>query len=313
MRIVFFGSPASALPSLRKILEVGHSVKLIITQPDKPSGRGKKVTPCPVRQEALQLNIPTCQPVKIKQDLITLEKIKEIQPELIVVAAYGQIIPASIIYLPRYHSVNVHFSLLPKYRGASPVQWALLNGEEKTGITIFELNEKMDEGEILSQKEVEILPDENAAELEARLAQKGAELLVETIARLDSLEHLPQDHSRATYAPKLNKEDGRIDWRKSAIQIERQVRAFTPWPSAYAFLDEKRIIILKGKRMEDKFSSSSSPGEIIELKKEGIEVCCGQRTIYLVQSLQAEGRRKMDAFTFCLGAKIRVGDKLASQ
>jgi len=310
MRIVFFGSPGSALPSLRRILEAGHCVELIITQPDKPSGRGKKVLPCPVRQAALELNIPTCQPLKIKQDLVALEKIKEIQPALIVVAAYGQIIPASIIYLPRYRSVNVHFSLLPKYRGASPVQWALLNGEEKTGITIFELNEKMDEGDILSQEEVEILPEENAAELEARLAQKGAELLVETIARIDSTEHRQQDHSQATYAPKLKKEDGRIDWGKNALQIERQVRAFTPWPSAYAFLDEKRIIILKGKRIEDKTSPSSSPGEILELKKEGIEVCCGQRTKYLVQNLQAEGRRKMDAFSFSLGVRVRVGDKL---
>jgi methionyl-tRNA formyltransferase len=310
MRIVFFGSPASALPSLRRILEAGHSVELIITQPDKPSGRGKKVAPCPVRQAALELNISTYQPVKIKQDLIALEKIKDIRPELIVVTAYGQIIPPSIIYLPKYRSVNVHFSLLPKYRGASPVQWALLNGEEKTGITIFELNEKMDEGDILSQEEVEILPGENAAELEMRLAQKGAELLVKTIARIDSAEHRKQDHSRATYAPKLKKEDGRIDWGKNALQIERQVRAFTPWPSAYSFLDEKRIIILKGKRIEDKFSPSSLPGKILELEKEGIEVCCGQRTIYLVQNLQAEGRRKMEASSFCLGARVRVGDKL---
>lgn len=310
MRIVFFGSPASALPSLRKILEAGHKVELIITQPDKPSGRGKKVMPCPVRQTASELNIPTYQPVKIKHDLVALEKIKEIQPELIVVAAYGQIIPASIIYLPRYHSINVHFSLLPKYRGASPVQWALLNGEEKTGITIFELNEKMDEGDIFSQEEIEILAEENAAELEARLAQKGAELLVKTIARIDSLEHRPQDHSQATYAPKLNKEDGRIDWGKNAFQIERQVRAFTPWPSAYSFLDEKRIIILKGKRIEDRFSPSSSPGKILQLKKEGIEVCCGQRTIYLAQNLQAEGKKKMDAYAFCLGARVKVGDEL---
>jgi methionyl-tRNA formyltransferase len=311
MRIVFFGSPASALPSLKRITAAGHSIELIITQPDKPSGRGKKLMPCPVRRAALEQNIPSCQPLKIKQDAALLEKLREIQPELIVVVAYGQIIPASIIYFPKYHSLNLHFSLLPKYRGASPVQWALLNGEEKTGITILELNEKMDEGDILAQEEVEILPGENAAELEARLAQKGAELLVESIARVDSLEHCPQDHSRATYAPKLSKEDGKIDWSKNALQIERKVRAFTPWPSAYAFLDDKRIIISKGKKIEGKFSPSSSSGEILEIKKEGIEVCCGERTIYLVQDLQPESRRKMDAFSFCLGARVRVGDKLS--
>ncbi len=312
MRIVFFGSPASALPSLKRITAAGHSIELIITQPDKPSGRGKKLMPCPVRRTALERNISSCQPLKIKQDAAVLEKIREIQPELIVVVAYGQIIPASIIYLPKYHSLNLHFSLLPKYRGASPVQWALLNGEEKTGITIFELNEKMDEGDILAQEEVEILPEENAAELEARLAQKGAELLVESIARVDSLEHRPQDHSQATYAPKLSKEDGKIDWSKNAPRIERQVRAFTPWPSAYTFLNEKRIIILKGKRVEGKFSPSSSSGEILEIKKEGIEVCCGERTTFLVQNLQPEGRKKMDAYAFCLGARVRVGDKLSS-
>jgi len=311
MRIIFFGSPASALPSLKKIIEAGHRLELIITQPDKPSGRGKKLVPCPVRQAAMELNIPSYQPLKIKQDPVALEKISEIQPELIVVAAYGQIIPASIIYLPRYHSVNVHFSLLPKYRGASPVQWALLKGEEKTGITIFELNEKMDEGDILFQEEVEILTEENASELESRLAQIGAELLVETIARIDSLEHRRQDHSQATYAPKLSKEDGRIDWSKSALQIERQVRAFTPWPSAYAFLHDKRIIILKGKRLEGKFSPSPLPGEILEIKKEGIEVCCGENRIYLIQNLQPEGRRKMEAYSFCLGARVRVGDKFS--
>ena len=155
----------------------------------------------------MDLNIPYYLPARIRKDPIALQKIKEIEPDLNVVVAYGQIIPSSIIYLPKYNSLNVHFSLLPKYRGASPVQWALLEGEEKTGITIFELNEKMDEGDILSQEEVNILPDENAVELEDRLAQKGADLLVETITQIDKLKHLPQDHSQATYAPKIKKEE----------------------------------------------------------------------------------------------------------
>lgn len=308
MNIVFFGSPVSALPSLKKLLEMGHSIELIITQPDKPSGRGKKLMPCPVKKTALGLNIPFYQPLKIRKDQIALDKIKKIQPDLNVVVAYGQIIPSSIIYLPRYNSLNVHFSLLPKYRGASPVQWALLKGEERTGVTIFELNEKMDEGDILSQEEVKIFPGESAAELETRLGEKGADFLIEMIAQIDKMKPREQDHSQATYAPKLSKEDGKINWTKNALYIERQVRAFTPWPSAYAFLEDKRIKIYKGKKRENKAKLGSSPGEILGIRKEGIEVCCGDRSIYLIESLQPENRKQMDAYAFSLGAKIKPGD-----
>jgi len=308
MRIVFFGSPASALPSLKKLLESNHSIEFIITQPDKPFGRGKKVSPPPVKKIALDQNIPVYQPEKIRKDAEALEKIKKIQPDLNVVVAYGQIIPSSIIYLPKYNSINVHFSLLPKYRGASPVRWAILRGERKTGITIFELNEKMDEGDILTQEEFEILPDEGAVELEARLALKGAELLTETIAKIDEIKPRKQDHSIATYAPLIKKEDGRIDWINDALHVERQVRAFTPWPSVYTFLGEKRVKIHKGRKIEDRIEPFSA-GEILEVKKEGIEVCCGEGSVFLIESLQPENRNKMDAYAFSLGAKIKPGDK----
>ena len=311
MKIVFFGSPVLALPSLKKLLETDHSIDLIITQPDRPSGRGKKLMPCPVKKTALDLNIPYYQPLKIRKDEIALDKIKEIEPDLNVVVAYGQIIPSSIIYLPRYNSLNVHFSLLPKYRGASPVQKALLDGEAKTGITIFELNEKMDEGDILVQEEVNIFPDENAADLEARLAQKGADLLIKAIAQIDKLKHRKQDHSQATYAPKIRKEDGKIDWTKNSLYIERRVRAFTPWPSAYAFLKDIRIKIHKGRKIEKEAPPGSSAGEISGIKKEGIEVCCGEGSIYLIESLQPENRKRMDAYAFSLGAEIKPGDIFA--
>jgi methionyl-tRNA formyltransferase len=309
MKIVFFGSPASALPSLKKILEADHIVKLIISQPDKPSGRGKKLIPPPVKKMALDLNIPCYQPLRIKKDQSALDEIKKTQPDLNVVVAYGQIIPSSIISLPKYNSVNVHFSLLPKYRGASPVQWTLLRGEEKTGITIFELDEKMDEGDILVQEEVDVFPGENAAELEDRLAQTGADHLIKTIAQIDKIKHHKQDHSQATYAPKIKKEDGRIIWSKNTLLIERQVRAFTPWPSSFAFLLEKRIKILKGRIIENKATLLSSPGEILRIKKEGIEVCCGEKSIFLIESLQPENRKEMDAYAFSLGAKIKPRDK----
>ena len=311
MKIVFFGSPVLALPSLKKLLETDHSIDLIITQPDRPSGRGKKLMPCPVKKTALDLNIPYYQPLKIRKDEIALDKIKEIEPDLNVVVAYGQIIPSSIIYLPRYNSLNVHFSLLPKYRGASPVQKALLDGEAKTGITIFELNEKMDEGDILVQEEVNVFPDENAADLEARLAQKGADLLIKAIAQIDKLKHRKQDHSQATYAPKIRKEDGKIDWTKNSLYIERRVRAFTPWPSAYAFLKDIRIKIHKGRKIEKEATPGSSAGEISGIKKEGIEVCCGEGSIYLIESLQPENRKRMDAYAFSLGAEIKPGDIFA--
>ncbi len=311
MKVVFFGSPASALPSLQRIREAGHSIELIITQPDKPTGRGKKLMPCPVKKMALDLNIPVYQPSRIKKDATALEKLKDIQPDLNVVVAYGQIIPSSIIYLPKFNSLNVHFSLLPKYRGASPVQWALLNGEDKTGITLFELNEKMDEGDILTQVEVDILPSENAADLESRLAQIGAELLVKTIDDIDKIKPQKQDHSQATYAPKLSKEDGRIDWIKDSLRIERQLRAFTPWPSTFAFIGENRIKIHKGKSMDKPAPPSSSPGEIVGIRKEGIEVCCGEQSVFLIERLQPENRKIMDAYAFSLGGSIKIGEKFA--
>jgi len=307
MRIVFFGSPALALPSLDKILKAGHQVPLIITQPDKPSGRGKKVSPCPIKKFAQGKNIPTYEPERIRKDELALEKIHQAGPEINVVVAYGQIIPASIIYFPLYKSINLHFSLLPKYRGASPVQWAILNGEKKTGITIFELNEKMDEGDLLAQKEVDIFPDENALDLENRLAEIGAELLLKTLSAIEKIKPVPQDHTQASYAPKLNKDNGRIDWTKEAGFIARQVRAFTPWPSAYTFFKEKRIIILKGKEVERK-PVRFLPGKILTVQKEGIEVGCGNNTCYLISRLQPENKAAMDAYAFSLGTDIDPDD-----
>jgi len=308
MKIVFFGSPAIALVSLKRIIEEGHRIELVISQPDKPTGRGKKLIPTPLKRFAQDLNIPVYQPVKIRKDQIALEKIKKINPDLNVVVAYGQIIPSSIIFLPKYNSINVHFSLLPKYRGASPIQWALLNGERKTGVTIFELNERMDEGDILAKEEVDIHPEEGASELEARLAQKGAELLVKTIAKIGKIKPQKQDHSQATYAPRIKKEDGRIKWEKNAIFIERLVKAYTPWPSAYTFLADRRIKILKGKKEAFK-GQSSSPGEILEVKKKGIEVCCGDASVFLIENLQPENKKPMSAYSFSLGAKIRPRDR----
>ncbi len=312
MKIIFFGSPHSAVHSLEKILDEGHHVELIITQPDKPAGRGKKLVPSAVKRFAQKCLIPVYQPIKIKKDPHVLELMTKINPELNVVVAYGQIIPASLIYYPKYNSINLHFSLLPKYRGASPVAWSILNGEKITGVTIFELNEKMDSGDILAQQELEILPGEYAPELELRLAQIGAELLCKTIDQIDSLPHKKQDHSQATSAPLLKKEDGRIDWIKNSIDIDRKIRAFTPWPSAFSFINKKRIKIIRGKIM-DVQTYNSAPGEILDVDKTGILVSCGQNSIYLIQDLKPEGKNIMSAYAFSLGAHISSGDKFQQQ
>lgn len=247
LRLVFLGSPACALPTLKALLASPHSIELIITQPDKPSGRGRRLQPPPVKIFAEENGLPVYQTKRIRKDEQARLLLEKIKPDVGVVVAFGQIIPPSILDIPPYGFLNVHFSLLPHYRGASPVAHALLNGEEKTGITIFRLNEKMDEGDILTRREVEILPDETAGELEARLAEIGAELLLETLAKIDEIPPQPQDHSQATYAPLLNKEDGLINWEATAREIYNRIRAFNPWPSAYTFFRGERVKLLRAK------------------------------------------------------------------
>lgn len=311
MNIVFFGSPPAALPSLRILLEAGHDIGLVITQPDRPSGRGRQFTPSAVKSFAIEHRLSTYEPKRIRKDPEALKKIQGVEPDLIVVVAYGQIIPGSIIYFPKFRSINVHFSLLPKYRGASPVQWALLGGEEKTGITIFELNEKMDEGNILIQQEIDIFPEDTAGELEIRLAEAGAHLLLRTVENIEEIKPRPQDHSQATYAPRLTKEDGRIDWEKGALFLERQVRAFQPWPTSYAYFRDKRVKILKAKKSDAVPDSFSVPGKVWRISKEGLYICCGERSLLLIQDIQPQGKRPMSAYAFSLGAHLKPEDVLS--
>lgn len=311
MRIVFFGSPAAALPSLERLIQAGHSIELVITQPDRPSGRGRALSPPPVKSFAAARGIPVLQPARLSRDTQAVEIIRAADPDIAVVVAYGQIIPRAIFDLPRFKSVNVHFSLLPKYRGAAPVQWAILNGEEKTGVTIFELNENMDEGDILDQAETAILPRETAGELEHRLAEIGAALLIRTIDRIDSLPRRAQDHSRATYAPKLKKENGRIDWSREATEIDRLVRAFSPWPGAFTFWKGRRLIIHQGEPLNEK-RDYRWPGQIVEIRSMGPLVCCGSGTVFLIRRLQGENRKAMEANAFLRGMPLQPGDLLGA-
>jgi methionyl-tRNA formyltransferase len=309
MRIVYFGSPEAALPPFEKLIASGHRIELVITQPDRPAGRGKEPASPPVKTAAERLGIPVLQPEKIRQDAGVLTALRKVAPDIIVVVAYGQIIPPAIIDLPRHKSVNVHFSLLPKYRGAAPVQWAILNGEEKTGVTIFELNEKMDEGDIISRLETPIRPRENARELEERLSRLGAGLLVETLEKIDELPRRPQDQALASFAPRLTKAQGKIDWNRDAVAIDRMVRAFSPWPGAFTFLRGQRIIIRAGKPLGH-FAGPLEPGRIAEVSGEGLAVGCRGGSVYLIERLQRENRNELAAADFLRGARIEPGDRL---
>ncbi|MCP2619714.1 methionyl-tRNA formyltransferase [Candidatus Aminicenantes bacterium AC-334-K16] len=324
LRLVFLGSPACALPTLEALLSSPHSVELVITQPDKPSGRGRRLQPPPVKKFALEKGLRIYQTRRIRKDETALSLLQELRPDAGVVVAFGQIIPPAILDIPPYGFLNLHFSLLPRYRGASPVAHALLNGEKKTGITIFRLNEKMDEGDIFTWREVEILPEETAGELENRLAEIGAQLLLETLAKIDKITPQPQDHSQATYAPLLKKEDGLINWELTAVEIANRIRAFTPWPSAYTFFKGERVKLLKARALspENIYSAQPEaigqamsqpvlPGEIIAVDKSGIYVSCGQKTILQLLELQPANKKAMPAFQFSLGRRIKPGERFS--
>ncbi len=310
MRIVFFGSPDAALPSFSALLDAGHEVVLAVTQPDRPSGRGKRLTASPVKTFAAERGIPVIQPERIRRDPDAEASIRAAAADIHVVVAFGQIIPASIIDLPPWRSVNVHFSLLPRYRGAAPVQWAILQGETRTGVTIFRLNEKMDEGDVLTTAETGVVPEENAGELEARLAVIGAGLLIETLGQIASLPLRPQDHSAATLAPKITKDQGRIDWSAPGAEIERKIRAFNPRPGAFTFRSGVRLTLLKGRLAPDRTGEALLPGTVLAASAGGIDVVCGGGSVLRILELQPESRKAMDARAYAAGARLAAGEIL---
>jgi len=333
MKTVFFGSPPAALPSLEALLEAGHSIELVVTQPDKPAGRGRRLVPSAVKVFAVERGIPVIEPAKIRTDEAARERIVAAGPDVNVVVAYGQIIPHDVHHFPRWRSLNVHFSLLPKYRGAAPVQWAVLNGDAETGVTIMELDDRMDEGDILAQERVGVEPCETAAALESRLATLGARLLVESLDRIDDLPYIKQDDARATLAPKIRKEDGRIVWTETSAAVDRRVRAFADRPGVFTFVKGRRVNILRGRalgaiesywpvmlhnpfgdrgRGTDSLrrAKAAEPGAIVWIDKPGIEVACGGGSAYLIEELQPEGRGAMSAHAFSLGTKLAPGQSL---
>ena len=298
------GTPDFAVPSLKRLVEEGYDVKLVITQPDRPAGRGKKLTPPPVKVVAQELGIPVYQPERLKDNEELRRKLLEVNPDLIVVAAYGKILPEWLLNLPRYGTLNVHASLLPKYRGASPIQWALLNGEEETGVTIMKVIPELDAGDIISQRRVRIEREDNAQTLHDRLAEVGAELLVETIPPYVSgeLKPVPQNEEEATYCPQIKKEMGRIDWRRGAEEIFNQIRAFTPWPSAYTTFKGKQVKITKAVPVE----GEGKPGEVIRADRE-LVVAAGRGALK-VERIKPEGRKEISGEEFVRGYRVKEGD-----
>jgi methionyl-tRNA formyltransferase len=304
MKTVFFGSPATALPFLEALLGAGHSVELVVTQPDKPAGRGRKLLPSAVKVFALGRGIPVIEPARVRTDAAALERVRAAGPDVNVVVAYGQIIPHDLHYFPRFHSLNVHFSVLPRYRGAAPVQWTLLNGDAESGVTIIELNDRMDEGDVLAVRRVPVGTRETARELEDRLAGLGAALLVETLGRIDAIVPIAQEHGSATLARKIKKEDGKVRWEAAAAVVDRTVRALADRPGVFTFLGPKRLNILRGRDIEAACGPAAQPGRVVSVAKEGLTVACGGGTAYLIEELQPEGRGPMAAHVFSLGTRI---------
>jgi methionyl-tRNA formyltransferase len=304
-RIVFFGTPTFAIPTLKSVLQGPDELIAVVTQPDREKGRGRKVTPSPVKELCLQHGLILLQPEKVRDEVFQ-EKIKGLQPELFVVVAYGQILPKSLLQIPKRGAVNVHASLLPKYRGAAPIPWAILKGERVTGVTTMMMDEGMDTGDILLQTEIPVGEEETSETLHDQLALLGAELLLETVRgmKAGNIHPIPQDHSKATYAPPLKKEDGRIDWSKEAKEIDHQVRALNPWPGAFTEWNGQLIKVYRGKVRER--SSTGKAGVVTWVGSDFIEVETGKDS-FLIKEVQLEGKRKMCVREFLAGHTIPVG------
>ena len=308
MRIVFMGTPDFAVPCLQKLIDCGHEISGVFTQPDKPKGRHGVMTPPPVKELALKNGLTVYQPVKMK-DGTALEMLRQADPELVIVVAYGKILPKEILELLKYGCINIHASLLPKLRGAAPIQWSVINGFEKTGVTSMQMDEGLDTGDMLIKKETAIGENETAGELHDRLSLLGAQVLEETLCALEKGELKPvkQNHSEFTYAPMLSKEMSPIDWNLSAQEVHNKIRGLSPWPSASARLGEKNVKIHRSVLTDEK---GGLPGEIIEAGKR-LVVSCGDRKCIEILEIQAENKKAMSAADFLRGNPVKTGERFS--
>jgi methionyl-tRNA formyltransferase len=304
MDLIFLGTPAFAVPTLERIVAAGHHVVAVFTQPDRPKGRGGQLSASPVKEAALRLGLPVHQPERIRHADI-VEQLKQMSPDAMVVVGYGQIIPQSIIDIPKLGIINVHASLLPKYRGAAPIQWAVANGETRTGVTIMRIDAGLDTGDMLAKWETEIGSEENALELGARLAEGGAQLLVETLG--DNSTPVKQDPNEATLAPILKKEDGEIDWNWPAAKIFNRSRGFQPWPGAYSYFRGQMFHIWKSRVSGE--ALQGEPGLMSAMEKR-LLIACGERTELELIEVQIEGRKRMSGTAFMNGHHLKDDEKL---
>jgi methionyl-tRNA formyltransferase len=307
LKVVFLGTPEFAVPTLERILEAGHDVLEVVTQPDRPKGRKQEMTPSPVKAAALRRGLPVFQPERIRR-AEAVEHLRALAPDAMVVVGYGQIIPQSIIDIAPLGIINVHASLLPELRGAAPIQWSIARGYERTGVTTMRIDAGLDTGDIVEQWETAIGPEETAPELSARLAEAGADLLVRTLAGLCSgkARPVPQDNARATLAPILNKEDGRIDWSRSAREIHDRIRGFQPWPGAYASFRGQSIHLWRSRLVPQRWDRP--PGSLVH--ESGVFAVGGDGAALELLEVQLEGRRKMPAEVFANGHRLTQTDLL---
>ena len=301
MRLVYLGTPAFAVPTLERIVAAKHDVVAVFTQPDRPKGRGQKNAMPPVKEAALRLGLPVHQPERIRRPE-AVEELRALAPEAMVVVGYGQIIPQSILDIPPHGIVNVHASLLPKYRGAAPIQWAIACGETLTGVTTMRINAGLDTGDMLLKWETEIGEKETAVELGERLALAGAELLVKTLGELAIIAPEPQDNAEASLAPILKKEDGHVNWSSPRHEILNRIRGFTPWPGCYGFLGNARMHVWKARIA----STELAPGSLLADGRR-LYAGCGDGSIELLE-VQLEGKKRMDVTAFLNGFSIGTGE-----
>ena len=308
MKVVFMGTPDFAVETLKALYEAGHEIILAVSQPDKPKGRSGKLAPTPVKEFAMEHDIPVYQPAKIRAEE-AVEYLRQYEADVFVVAAFGQILPKVILDMPRLGCVNVHGSLLPKYRGAAPIQWAVINGEKVSGNTTMLMGPGLDDGDMLLKSEVELAADETGGSLFDKLAIDGGKLAVKTIEALDrgEITPIPQDESQATHVGMISKDMGNVDWTKSADEIERLIRGLNPWPSAFTFIDGKQVKLWSATVVD----KSGEPGTIIDVNKNVFTVACGKQALE-INELQLEGKKRMATGDFLRGYSLETGKRFVN-
>ena len=311
MRIIFMGTPDFSVGTLKALIAAGHEIALVVTQPDKPKGRGKAMQFPPVKEAALEYDLEVYQPRRVREPEC-IEYLRKYEPDMIVVVAFGQILPKEILDMPKYCCVNVHASLLPKYRGAAPIQWAVINGEKVTGVTTMRMDEGLDTGDMILKTELELAQDETGGSLFDRLAEAGAELCVKTLAEIEAgtAVYTPQNHEEATHTTMIRKQMGEIDFTKPAVEIERLIRGLNPWPSAYTKCGEKTLKIWKASVVEEK--TSVAPGTVVHVGKDSLLVQTGENLLS-IEEVQLEGKKRMDIGSFLRGNPVEVETVLSSK